>query len=164
MGAAPQTFPLLGLRRGIGVFGRERRSAHRGDGYELVSSRPYQPGDNMRAIDWAASARYSSARDSDEFVVREHFAEESPRVVVFVDHRPAMQLYPPELPWLQKPVAVQVAGRRSTKTTTRGLSSAKCSRTTNSSESRALENRADAAQSIARMLSPGWYGRELTSS
>jgi hypothetical protein len=106
-----QTFPLLGLRRGIGVFGRERTSTHRGSGYELASSRPYHPSDNMRAIDWAASARLSSARDTDEFIVREHYAEESPRVVVFVDRRPAMSLYPPELPWLHKPAAVATAGR-----------------------------------------------------
>ncbi|HJX48041.1 MAG TPA: DUF58 domain-containing protein [Gaiellaceae bacterium] len=106
-----QTFPLLGLRRGIGVFGRERRSTHRGSGYEMASSRPYQPSDNMRAIDWGASARLSSARGSDEFIVREHFSEESPRIVVFVDRRPAMRLYSPELPWLHKPAAVRAAGR-----------------------------------------------------
>ena len=106
-----QTFPLLGLRRGIGVFGRERRSTHRGSGYEMASSRPYQPSDNMRAIDWGASARLSSARGSDEFIVREHFSEESPRIVVFADRRPAMRLYPPELPWLHKPSAVTAAGR-----------------------------------------------------
>jgi len=106
-----QTFPLLGLRRGIGVFGRERTSTHRGTGYEMASSRPYQPGDSMHAIDWGASARLSSARDSDEFIVREYFSEESPRVVVFADRRPAMRLYPPEFPWLRKPAAVATAGR-----------------------------------------------------
>ena len=106
-----QTFPLLGLRRGIGVFGRERTSTHRGTGYEMASSRPYQPGDSMHAIDWGASARLSSARDSDEFIVREYFSEESPRVVVFADRRPAMRLYPPEFPWLHKPAAVAAAGR-----------------------------------------------------
>jgi uncharacterized protein (DUF58 family) len=77
----------------------------------MASSRPYQPSDNMRAIDWGASARLSSARNSDEFIVREHFAEESPRIVVFVDRRPAMQLYSPELPWLHKPAAVATAGK-----------------------------------------------------
>jgi uncharacterized protein (DUF58 family) len=105
------TFPLLGLRRGIGVFGRERRSTHRGSGYELASSRPYHPSDNIRAIDWAASARLSSARDSDEFIVREYYAEESPRVVLFVDRRPSMRLYPTELPWLHKPAALEAAGK-----------------------------------------------------
>jgi hypothetical protein len=57
-----------------------------------------------------------------------------------------------------------MAGRRSTKITTRGLSSAKCSRTTKSSDWRALERRADAFQSIARTLSPRLYGRELVTS
>ena len=111
MSDAGLIFPLLGLRRGIGVFGHERTSAHRGDGYETASSRTYMPGDNMRLIDWGASARLSSARDADEFIVREHFAEERPRVVVFVDRRPSMALFPPGLPWLHKPVAVGVAGR-----------------------------------------------------
>jgi uncharacterized protein (DUF58 family) len=106
-----QTFPLIGLRRGVGSFGRTRRSTHRGSGYEMASSRPYQRGDNMRSIDWNASARLSSARDSDEFIVREQFAEESPRAVVLVDRRPAMGLYPAPLPWLRKPEAVAVAGR-----------------------------------------------------
>jgi uncharacterized protein (DUF58 family) len=105
------TFPLIGRRRGVGLAGGTRRSAHRGDGYEIVSSRPYQRGDSMRSIDWKASARVSSARHSDDFIVREHFAEDSPRVVVVVDRRPSMGLYPPELPWLCKPAAVAAAGR-----------------------------------------------------
>src|SRR5437763_8417064 len=65
----------------------------------------------MRSIDWAASARPSSARQQDEFVVRDTFAEESPRAVVFVDRRPGMALYPTELPWLHKPAAILTAGR-----------------------------------------------------
>jgi uncharacterized protein (DUF58 family) len=105
------TFPLIGRRRGVGLAGGTRRSAHRGDGYEIVSSRPYQRGDSMRSIDWKASARVSSARHSDDFIVREHFAEDSPRVVVIVDRRPSMGLFPPELPWLHKPAAVAAAGR-----------------------------------------------------
>ena len=40
------------------------------------------------AIDWAASARLSAARGADEFVVREFFAEQAPRVVVVCDRRP----------------------------------------------------------------------------
>lgn len=83
----------------------------RGGGYEIASSRPYRPGDSIRSIDWKASARVSSARRSDDFIVREHFSEESPRVVVFADRQPTMSLYPPEMPWLHKPEAVAVAGR-----------------------------------------------------
>jgi uncharacterized protein (DUF58 family) len=105
------TFPLIGRRRGVGLAGGTRRSAHRGDGYEIVSSRPYQRGDSMRSIDWKASARVSSARSSDDFIVREHFAEDSPRVVIVVDRRPSMGLFPRELPWLHKPAAVAAAGR-----------------------------------------------------
>jgi len=63
----------------------------------------------MRSIDWAASARLSAARSEDAFVVREHFADESPRVVVVTDRRPAMALCPPGLPWLRKPAALHAA-------------------------------------------------------
>jgi uncharacterized protein (DUF58 family) len=105
------TFPLISRMRGVGIAGGTRTSTLRGNGYEIASSRLYQRGDSMRSIDWAASARLSSARQQDEFVVRDTFAEESPRAVVFVDRRPGMALYPAELPWLHKPVAIAVAGR-----------------------------------------------------
>ncbi len=111
MSARPATFPLFSRHRGAGLVGGTRRSTYRGGGHETAGSRLYRRGDSMRAIDWGASARLSSARDSDEFVVREHFAEDSPRVVLFVDRAPSMQLYPAELPWLHKPVATAVAGR-----------------------------------------------------
>jgi uncharacterized protein (DUF58 family) len=107
---AVPTFPLLSRRRGIGNWGLVRASTRRGGGYEIASSRPYQRGDTVRSIDWKASARISSARETDEFIVREHFAEEVPRVVVVVDRRPEMSLYPEELPWLHKPAAVLAAG------------------------------------------------------
>src|SRR5919108_2652451 len=45
-----------------------------------------------------------------------------------------------------------------------GASSAKRSRTTNSSPPRAVERRAEAAQSIESMSSPGRYGREPATS
>ena len=41
----------------------------------------------------------------DEFVVRERYAEEAPRVVVLCDRRPSMALYEPPFPWLSKPAA-----------------------------------------------------------
>ena len=105
------TFPLLSARRGIGLTGGSRRSVHRGVGFEVASSRPYRRGDSMRTIDWKASARLASARDADEFIVREHFADDRLRAVVVVDRRPEMALYPPELPWLHKPAAVAAAGQ-----------------------------------------------------
>src|SRR4051794_18255281 len=86
------------------------RSARRGRGFDVIGSRPYRPGDDVRAIDWGASARLSAARGSDEFVVRERFTEEAPRVVIVCDRRPSMALFPPALPWLSKPEAMRAAG------------------------------------------------------
>jgi uncharacterized protein (DUF58 family) len=61
----------------------------------------------MDSIDWAASARLSTARGSDEFVVRERFAEEAPKVIIVCDRRPEMACYGPPLPWLDKPAAMR---------------------------------------------------------
>lgn len=75
----------------------------------MAGTRPYVPGDPVATIDWFASARLSAARGGDEFVVRETYAEEAPRVLLVVDRRPSMALYGPELPWLSKPAAVAAA-------------------------------------------------------
>jgi uncharacterized protein (DUF58 family) len=84
-------------------------SVRRGSGSDVAGSRPYRPGDDAHSIDWAASARLSSAHGADEFIVREYLAEEAPRVVVLSDRRPAMSLFPRPLPWLDKPEAMRVA-------------------------------------------------------
>jgi uncharacterized protein (DUF58 family) len=84
-------------------------SARRGLGSDVAGSRPYNPGDDVDAIDWSASAKLSAARSSDEFIVRERFAEEAPRVVVVADRRPAMELFAPEFPWHSKPDAAAAA-------------------------------------------------------
>ena len=83
------------------------RSLRRGAGSDVSGSRPYRPGDDLDAIDWAASARLSTARGTDEFVVRERFAEEAPRVVVVCDRRPGMKCHDAPLPWLDKPLALR---------------------------------------------------------
>jgi uncharacterized protein (DUF58 family) len=85
------------------------RSVRRGTGTDVAGSRPYRPGDDVDTIDWAASARLSSARSTDEFVVRERFADEAPRVVIVCDRRPEMGAFPSHLPWLSKPDAVRTA-------------------------------------------------------
>jgi hypothetical protein len=85
------------------------RSRARGYGTDLAGARPYRVGDDVRRIDWRASARLSSARGTDEFVVREHLTDEATRVVVVIDRSPTMQLYPRELPWLCKPAAIAEA-------------------------------------------------------
>jgi uncharacterized protein (DUF58 family) len=85
------------------------RGLRRGRGSDVAGLRPYVAGDPVSMIDWRASAKLSTARGDDEFVVRERFAEEGPRVVVLCDRSPAMGLYPDALPWLSKPHAVTSA-------------------------------------------------------
>jgi uncharacterized protein (DUF58 family) len=101
------TFPLVPRRRLIGLSFGTMKSLRRGSGTGVAGSRPYRPGDDIDSIDWAASARLSTARGSDEFVVRERFAEEAPRVVIVCDRRPEMSSYGPPLPWLDKPRAMR---------------------------------------------------------
>jgi len=106
-----RTFPLVPRRRLVGVPFGEQRSARRGSGSDVAGSRPYQPGDPVSTIDWHATARLSAARGADEFVVHTRYADEAPRVALVVDRRPAMALYPPDLPWLSKPLASEAATR-----------------------------------------------------
>src|SRR5438132_13489323 len=102
-------FPLVPRRRLIGLSFGGMHSARRGMGSDVAGSRPYRPGDDVDQIDWAASAKLSSVRDSDEFVVRERYAEEAPRVVVLCDRRPEMAFFEPPLPWLDKAAAMRRA-------------------------------------------------------
>jgi uncharacterized protein (DUF58 family) len=107
----PRPFPLVPRRRFVGVgFGR-RRSSRRGAGDEIAGTRPYLPGDLIAHIHWAASARLSEARGTDEFVVREFFAEQAPRVALVHDRRPGMEIHRPPSPWLDKRGAAETAGR-----------------------------------------------------
>lgn len=101
-------FRLVPRVRVVGMDFGGLASARRGRGHDIIGARPYSPGDDMRMIDWAASARLSSARGTDEFIVRESWAEDSPTVVVVVDSRPDMALYPPALPWLGKARAAHI--------------------------------------------------------
>src|ERR687896_865796 len=109
--AAPgsATFPLVPRGRLIGVSYGLMRSVRRGSGLDVAGSRPYRSGDDVDKIDWAASARLSSARGLDEFVVRELHAEEAPRVIVLADRRPSLALFPEPLPWLAKWRALEEA-------------------------------------------------------
>jgi hypothetical protein len=104
-----ETVPLLPRRRLLGSTFGGFSSIRRGEGTDIASSRPYEPGDHFRTIDWKSSARLSAAHGSDEFIVRERYSEEMSRVVIVVDRRPGMALYPRDLPWLHKPAAVAAA-------------------------------------------------------
>jgi uncharacterized protein (DUF58 family) len=103
------TFQLISRRRLIGLTHGTMRSVRRGRGTEVAGGRPYRPGDDMRSIDWAASARLSSARAADEFVVRERYADEGPRVVVIADRSPELSFFGTPLPWLDKGEAMRQA-------------------------------------------------------
>jgi len=105
------TFPLKPKRRLVGLAYGAMHSTRRGIGSDVSGSRPYHPGDHMKLIDWPASAKLSLARGDDELVVRIHYAEEAPRVVVICDRRPSMSLFPPGWPWLEKPAALRAVLR-----------------------------------------------------
>jgi uncharacterized protein (DUF58 family) len=105
------TFPLVPRGRLIGLSFGTMRSLRRGTGSDIAGARPYQAGDDIHAIDWSASARLSSARQTDEFIVREHYADEAPRVVIVCDRRPEMTGFAPPLPWVDKGEAMRQAAR-----------------------------------------------------
>jgi uncharacterized protein (DUF58 family) len=109
--AGDPTFPLIPRRRVLGLFFGAMRSGRRGTGFDVVGTRPYRSGDDMDTIDWGSSAKLSSARASDEFVVRVHYADEAPCAVVVCDYRPSMALFEPPLPWLVKADAMRVASK-----------------------------------------------------
>ena len=102
-------FPLVPRRRVIGLAFGGVRSARRGIGSDVASAREYQPGDDVAWMDWAASAKLSAARGSDEFIVRERFADEAPRVVVMCDRRPSMSIRSSAVRPLDKPQAILTA-------------------------------------------------------
>ena len=56
-GALVEALDLVLARRAAGALPGERRAAGRGAGTELTQIRPYQPGDDVRRLDAAASAR-----------------------------------------------------------------------------------------------------------
>ena len=108
-GGERRTFPLVPRRRSTGHPFGDLPSRRRGHGSDIIGTRPYESGDPITSIDWFASARMSSATGGDEFIVRDHAADEAARVVVVVDRRPAMGLYPSPLPWLEKRAALREA-------------------------------------------------------
>jgi uncharacterized protein (DUF58 family) len=105
--SARLTFPRVPRRRFVGISFGAMKSLRRGAGSDIAGSRPYRPGDDIDAIDWAASAKLSTAKGSDEFVVRERFAEQAPKIVIVCDRRPEMSFFGAPLPWLDKPHAMR---------------------------------------------------------
>jgi hypothetical protein len=102
-------FPLIPRRRVIGLAFGGVRSVRRGIGSDVASSREYRPGDDLAWMDWAASAKLSAARGEDEFIVRERYADEAPRVVALCDRRPSMGITASPFRSLDKPRAILAA-------------------------------------------------------
>jgi uncharacterized protein (DUF58 family) len=100
------TFPLIPRRRVLGAAFGGVRSSRRGSGSDVAGSREYKIGDDVAWIDWPSSARLSAARNNDEFIVHELFADESPRVVVVADRSPSMGIAASPLRRLDKPQAL----------------------------------------------------------
>jgi uncharacterized protein (DUF58 family) len=71
-------------RRVEGLLPGEARSSALGDGTELFQVRPYQPGDDVRAIDWNVTARTGEPH------VRVHVAERSLTAWLVLDVSPSM--------------------------------------------------------------------------
>lgn len=102
--------PLLQLEPSIRIIGTlfgQAASRRRGLSDDIVGSRTYLPGDDIRRIDWAGSARLSALSGQEQFLVRESYGEEAPTIVIACDRRPSMALYPERFPWLCKPLAMQ---------------------------------------------------------
>jgi uncharacterized protein (DUF58 family) len=100
---------LVPRRRLVGLPFGDLPSRRRGHGSDVIGTRPYEIGDPVSTIDWFASARLSAATGRDEFIVRDHAADEAPRVVLVCDRRPAMGIYEAPLPWLSKPRVIAEA-------------------------------------------------------
>jgi uncharacterized protein (DUF58 family) len=117
------TFALVSRRRLHGLAFGAMHGARRGTGTDVSGSRRYAPGDDPDRIDWASSARLSAALGTDEFIVREHFADEAPRAVAVVDRSLAMGLAEPGVPWLDKAKAARAAAEiiQASVTEARGL-------------------------------------------
>ena len=84
------------------------RSLRRGSGSDVAGSRPYRPGDDMDTIDWAASARLSTARGTRRVrrprALRGGGAEGRDRLRPPAGDGAASA---PPLPWLDKPRAMR---------------------------------------------------------
>ena len=74
LGRQELIFPLVPRNRLVGLAFGAMQGSRRGRGYDVAGSRPYRGDDNIRTVDWAASARPSCARDNHEVLVRERFA------------------------------------------------------------------------------------------
>lgn len=88
-----QTRAQQQVRPGLGGSHLTRRQ---GQSLDFREFSPYVPGDDIRHVDWRASARYGGPQD---LLVRKYMAEEQYSLVISLDTRPTM-LLPDALPKL----------------------------------------------------------------
>ncbi|MTV23949.1 DUF58 domain-containing protein [Nitriliruptoraceae bacterium ZYF776] len=87
----PRTLPLRGLPRGVrrGQVGADERAEH--GGTDLVGLHEYVPGDDLRRLHWATSARTGT------LMVRDDADPSHPHVVVVLDDRADAYVDPDDL-------------------------------------------------------------------
>lgn len=105
-----QTFPLVPRRRIVGRGYGQWPTLRKGVGFDFAGLRPYVSGDDVRRIDYKASARRSAFLGRSDFVIREHFAEATVQMVIVVDRAPSMAFFSEKTPWLSKPEVIAAAG------------------------------------------------------
>lgn len=77
--------PLLARRPMLGTVSGRHQSPHRGSSVEFAEYRRYQPGDDLRRLDWRAYGR------SDRHYVKEFEADTNLRLVLVVDGSGSME-------------------------------------------------------------------------
>src|SRR5579872_11970 len=77
---------LLRGKRRPRAFGSGAPTIYRGDGYEFVELRAYVPGDDVRRIDWAATAR------AGEMQTRVVLEDVSLTLAAMLDDSPSMRV------------------------------------------------------------------------
>ncbi|MBC7793044.1 MAG: DUF58 domain-containing protein [Clostridia bacterium] len=76
----------IGARRVVdALYGGAFLSAFKGQGIELDQVREYQPGDDVRRIDWNVTARAHGGPDGERAFVKEHRAERELTVQLLID-------------------------------------------------------------------------------
>ncbi|PIV88668.1 MAG: DUF58 domain-containing protein, partial [Hydrogenophilales bacterium CG17_big_fil_post_rev_8_21_14_2_50_63_12] len=86
---AARRLRILSSRRVSSLFAGEYRSAFRGRGIEFEEVREYQPGDDIRAIDWNVTAR------SGRPFVKQFVEEREMTVMLLLDQSPSLDYLAP---------------------------------------------------------------------
>ncbi|SMB94009.1 protein of unknown function DUF58 [Hymenobacter roseosalivarius DSM 11622] len=81
---ALRNLPLAAKQAAEGFLAGQHRSRRRGTGLEFSQYRPYQPGDDLRRLDWRLAAR------SDRYYIRESEVETSLLVHLLLDASASM--------------------------------------------------------------------------